>query len=325
VIIDFSDNDIETLAPFKCLATNAPNLKHLSLSNNNLSSVSDFDYLNGYKALLLELLLTGNPLTSTLDKYVLHHQLLERFPGLKLIDSTPPLTSIKFNLPSLVTAAGSPYPIKGSFFDSQGNQNTCAKFINGYFQLFDADDPTHRQKLYGIYTPESCFSLCISKGIGTTSQIHEQFSKSNRNLHDSSKLLSELSTNASFSGTSLGSSSSASGVSASSSSSLLKVGPLHITSILDQLPKTRHNVKDFIADVFLVPTSSSRPLLNISIRGKFLDITSNLIYSFQRVFLLTPASQPGPWPALILNDQLTIVEVVQNNNPGSPHSPAPNV
>jgi len=68
-------------------------------------------------------------------------------------------------------------------------------------------------------------------------------------------------------------------------------------------------MKEFLADVFLVPSQTSK-LLNVSIRGQFLDVTSNVIYFFHRVFLLAPPSEQQPqWPALILNDQLTIVHL----------------
>jgi hypothetical protein len=319
-IIDLSDNDIQTLAGFRCFAQSAPNLKHLSLSNNSLTSISDFDYLSGHKNILLELFLKGNPVLLSTDKYVLHHELVERFPNIKLIDNVAPQSPIKFNLPSTITSAGTPYPVKGNFFDSPSSQGTCANFINRYFQLFDSEDPTHRQKLYGVYTSQSCFSLSIAKGIrvGTTSSIHAQFLKGNRNLHESAQPLAELSHVLSSSSSS-SSSSSTEQKSSGETQSFIKMGPLHITYALEQLPKTKHNVKEFVADVFMISVSNSK-LLNVCIRGNFLELVSNNVYSFHRVFILTPPSQEqaAHWPALILNDQLTIFQVTPN--PGLPSS-----
>jgi len=161
----------------------------------------------------------------------------------------------------------------------------------------------------------SCFSLALPPGIRGT--VHESFLKINRNFHESPYSLAKLSqVSASTSSSSSSSSSSASSSSSSGSSSFIKVGPLHITYALEQFPKTKHNVKDFIADVFLVHVSGTK-LLNISIRGNFLETTSNMIYSFTRIFVLTPPSsaseqQAQGWPGYVLNDQLTISNVVPN-------------
>jgi len=254
-------------------------------------------------------------LSSAIDKYVLHHELVERFPNIKLIDNVSPQSAIKFPIPQNITAAVNPFPVKGSFFDSQNSQVTSANFINRYFQIFDSEDTSHRQKLYGVYTPHSCFSLAITAGIRGT--VHEQFLKSNRNFHESTHSLAKLSQVSISASSSSSSSSSFSNSSSSSNStgattSFIKVGPLHITYALEQFPKTKHNVKDFIADVFLVPVSGTK-LLNVSIRGNFLEAASNVIYSFHRIFVLTPpSSEQAHWPALVLNDQLTISNVVPN-------------
>jgi len=332
VTIDLSENDIETLAAFRCLPRCAPHVKHLSLSSNQISSLSDLDYLTGLRE-LVELILTGNPVTTGLDRCLYHHEVRERFVNLKLLDSLPLQPPIKFNLPSSVSSTVLP-PVKASFFDSTQNQTTCTSFVTKYFALFDTDE---RQKLYSVYTPNSCFSLSLSMSLtrgsgtvrgsgppgvsGTGIQIAPEFLNHNRNLHESAK-----SSDLPVSLTSLPASSSASSSALPISSpgftnSLVKIGPLHITYALDHLPKTKHIIKEFTADVLLLPTSS-KPLLSVSIRGSFLEVISNVVFSFHRVFLLMPPSQEAvsqQWPALILNDQLTLVQVYQLPS-GSPPS-----
>jgi len=251
----------------------------------------------------------------------------ERFVNLKLLDSSPLQPAIKFNLPPSVSSSVLP-PVKASFFDSTQNQTTCTSFVTKYFALFDGDD---RQKLYSVYTSTSCLSLSLSLsltkssgtsrglgpigGSGTGVQIAQEFLSHNRNLHESAKLSeSSVSNPVPLPTSSASSSASSSALSTSNhgfTNSLVKIGPIHITYALDHLPKTKHMIKDFTADVLLLPTSS-KPLLSVSIRGSFLELTSNVVFSFHRVFLLMPPSQEAAspqWPAIILNDQLTIVQV----------------
>ncbi len=94
---------------------------------------------------------------------------------------------------------------------------------------------------------------------------------------------------------------------------LLKVGQLQAVHALSELPKTRHDTKAFVADVFTVPQSSGPALLSVALRGTFIEVATNNIRAFHRIFLLTPPTQDAAakqWPALIVNDQLFIGDVI---------------
>ncbi len=187
---------------------------------------------------------------------------------------------IDFSLPSSVTVTDLP-PVRDSYMDTPQNQAMTTEFIRKYYALYDGEKK-QREQLFSVYASDACFSLAVAKGqrIGF---IDQQYIGANRNLL-------ELCGDAK----------------ADDRRALLKIGPVHVVHLLSTLPRTKHQVDQFVADVFLIP---NKQMLSVTIKGTFVDCDTNEVRTFHRVFLLVPVpsnASNSPFPALITNDELYI-------------------
>lgn len=296
--INFADNDISSLAGFRYFHKSAPNLANLCFSNNPIMSLEELDHLKGYEKKLNELILKGIPAVHGLDSRIYNHEILSRFPTLKLLDLNPVQKLIEFNLPTHVSSVSLP-PAKGSFFDTPGSQSTTTDFVQKFFAMYDSN----RQKLFTVYNENACFSLSIPANV-RYGILPKEYVTHSRNLNTLSSS-STSSSSSSFHSSYKSSAANKQKMADAMVYTLLKQGPAYIVVALDQLPATKHDINSFIADVFVLPSKSGQQLLQLSIHGSFLEVGANVTRKFHRVMLLTPSTNPQ-WPVCILNDQLFI-------------------
>eukprot|EP00823_Brevimastigomonas_motovehiculus_P005749 TRINITY_DN4295_c0_g1_i1.p1 TRINITY_DN4295_c0_g1~~TRINITY_DN4295_c0_g1_i1.p1 ORF type:complete len:597 (-),score=136.60 TRINITY_DN4295_c0_g1_i1:238-2028(-) len=343
--INLASNDIESLASFHNFHQYAPVLANLALHANKIASFQELDNLRGYCLTLNELTLARNPIEQSTHEQIYHYEVSRRFPKLKLLDKQLIKQAIEFQLPSSISGESLAPPTRGSFFDSETTATLCTAFVIKYFQTYDSD--SRGDSLVPVYAPTATFSLTVSADIPQV-ELPAEYGNLSRNLLETQVSLPPIpsttsntsSSSSSSSVSSLSSSSSSSFASSSSTSSAslhsapssilkmsevestVKTKPLHIATALDQLPKTKHSVSDFVADCFVLPmmqSSSSMPkLIYCGLNGVFLETVTGVIRSFSRTFILMPPSQQASiikWPAVIVNDQLFIGPAVGQKQP----------
>lgn len=238
------------------------------------NNISRINELESIRDLKLhELILIENPITSSTHELIYHHEVQKRFPGIKLLDTEPLKQVIQFDIKTNPMP-----PVQGSFFDSEHSLRTATTFVNKFFQLYDSD----RQQLLSAYAANASFSLCVSSK-ANSNNLPQPYISASRNL-----------------------------LKLNNSKDRLVTTPLSIIYQLTRLPPTQHNIPEFVADVFVLPsqtTSAGGSVLTISLRGTFTE-NGNVLRLFHRTFLLVPP-QDDQWPALIVNDQVHISELDQ--------------
>lgn len=306
--INFANNNISSLRPFTMLHSSAPKLVNLSFSQNKIEVLSELTFLRGFTDSLNELLLTGNPCTSALNIKMYQHHVKTLFPRLVLLDSTQARTVIAFDIPA--NSARSDIPVgPGSLFLGDGAQKIATEFVRQYFPIYDAN----RQDLLGAYSNAATFSLTVGK---QSHRIPEAYRNSSHNLiANPVHVLPSQAAHATISRL-------------EAKGAKLITTPIDIVYTLGQLPKSRHNVGDFSADVFIVPsntTTGGSHVLSVSVTGMFTDVDRDMALGFHRVFLLVPEPKDPNWPFKILNDQLSIFDSskAEKTNPPAPAAAQP--
>lgn len=270
--IDFSGNEIVTLKEFRNFHRSAPKLSKLCFANNKIESLDELHFLKDMS--LEELILSPNPVMSTIPEMLYRHKICKRFPKLNLLDMKVPTPIIEFKV-----AKQTGIPTTGSFYDSARDYELAKRFVEMYFSVYDSN----REMLLNAYAPTAIFSQDASIAHSTgAAPLPNVYATSSHNLLNKSDL-----------------------------SSNVACKPFNVVHALLKLPKTTHNIPEMVADVFVPPTRNSE-VLCIAIRGTFLEIDSQKLRLFHRVFLLVPpASASDQWPALIINDQLHVSELDQ--------------
>jgi len=272
--INFSNNNISTLATFEYLGDGAKNLMRLSVANNNIQGLDQLKFLKGLKR-LKHLVLEPNPGISGLLPEVTMAACKELFPELKKLGNLDCREVISFDLPP-ETSGGDLPPPKGSHFDSKRTQDLAINFIKKYIQIFDNEN---RERLDEFYLREtSCFSICAEFKNPTAGN----YKNIARNLHEMRD--AQL--------------------------SKTKVGRSIITATLVSLPKMKHEVQGFVADAIHLPcvVPGMNNIFKVSLRGKYWE-SANSIRNFHRVMLLV-WSQNGVY---INNDMLFIGGLITKN------------
>lgn len=244
------------------------------------------DCLKAYQDQIVEIILRGNPMIENLSLMAYHHGVRTALRGVKILDQQPVRKLINFNLPSARAAVALP-PEKGSFADSDQNKALCEQFLRQYFQVFD----TGRQSLVDAYHEACCFSLALHSRISFGS-MPKQYTNYDRDLV---KLNPTLCTT----GTAAAAKRAAN--KRDEVKSLLQRGRIHVIHCLDLLPKTRHDFNAMTFDTFLLPSKTGLQLLQVVVRGSFLEVEAGTIRQFHRVFLLATG---GKWKVQIVNDNL---------------------
>ncbi|XP_073514582.1 nuclear RNA export factor 1 [Phyllobates terribilis] len=264
--LDLGNNKLYKLDHLSEIHLKAPNLKILNLSENLLKSEKDLDNLKGLK---LEMLwLDGNPLCKSFkDQTVYISAMRERFPKLLQLDGhdlPPPIT---FDVETPTTLP----PSKGSYLAGDDIKALVLRFLQQYYACYDSED---RQGLLNVYHDEACCSLSIPSQIGqnpSRSSLGDYFnySRNIKRLRDPTLRFK-----------------------------LLKYKRLNVVSLLNELPRTQHDLNSFVVDV----TAQSNTLLCFVVNGVFkVEGQSNdPVRAFTRVFIAVPGSDGG---LLLVNDE----------------------
>jgi hypothetical protein len=278
VTISFKSNEIQSLSTFASLASAAPNLQNLSFEDNKISKLQDLSNISDLQS-LQQVIFHGNPITlSDPNSYLAY--LVYKFPTVRVVDHVDVPRFIQFDLPDHAVAGYIPSS-RNSFFMDDSCESFAMDFVPKFFDAFDSEQ--RADVLVDVYLPDSQFSLTVNP---SPEQL-EGYSSVDRNLKNSEEFDSK-------------------------SSEFLVTGTVGISSFFKNMPRTRHNVSEFLADVVLVP-SGDMPLLLLTVHGEYLEqvirpnggeVTETRY--FDRVFTLANAQGSNYVNCFIINDQLHV-------------------
>nr|XP_020732236.1 nuclear RNA export factor 3 isoform X2 [Odocoileus virginianus texanus] len=208
--------------------------------------------------------------TTSPDKSTNISTILELFPRLLSLDGqdTPSGPKCAIEVPKCLPTC------KGSFFGSDELKSLILQFLQQYYLIHDYGD---RQGLLCAYHEEACFSLTIPfhlKDPGPSSMC--AYFKNSRNM----KKLKDP--NLQF--------------------QLLKHTKCDIVRALCGLPKTQHDFRSFMVDMWFQTES----MLCFSVNGVFKEVegrSPGCVRAFTRTFITTPAT---PSSFSIVNDKLFV-------------------
>jgi nuclear RNA export factor len=286
--INFGQNRIRNLSAFTVLAPALANLLNVCFENNQVADFNQLDHLKSPK--WRELIFIGNPIASK-ENY--KSEITRRFPTLSFLDRAKLEPEFKF--PAIPTAAMPPE--RGSFYDSPDRQAIALGFLKKYLEVFDAN----RQALLEVYTEESFFSLSVFSPTPPQGQQHQQHRGGGQHGH---KIDGRLTSYMPHSRNLLHLRE------AGTRGQRIHRGKILIISELMKLPQTKHQLDDVILEVFLADGFPYQVLF-INVHGHFWDAVAEQNRSYDRTFLLTPSTPAmraytEGWPAVIVNDSLTI-------------------
>ncbi|XP_077001030.1 nuclear RNA export factor 1-like isoform X1 [Tamandua tetradactyla] len=246
----------------------APKVKILNLSKNQLKSVWELEKMKGLN--LEELWLEGNPLCNNFSNQSTYvSSILELFPKLLRLDGQ--------ELSSITVGIEAPKRLptcQGSFFGSETLKSLVLQFLQQYYLIYDCGD---RQGLLSAYHNEACFSLTTpfksqSSFLGS---LNEYF-KESRNM----KVLKD----------------------ADRRVQLLKYTKHDIVDSLSVLPKTQHDLGSFVVDLCF----EMETMLCFSVSGVFQEVegkSQGSIRAFTQTFITIPGSYFG---LCIVNEELFV-------------------
>ncbi|CAO1613084.1 unnamed protein product [Sympodiomycopsis kandeliae] len=340
--ISLGQNDFKSLIPILTLPQHIPNLQNLSLENNDLKWTKDLAVLNGKSgkfAGLRELVLTGNPMqtnaASALNEEGYRAEVISTFPTLTLLDSVD--VSQKESAIAQLPSGGKkskgdqvlgpetpirnfPVQTKAGFSDEAAN-GIVPSFLHRFFTLFDSSRES--PELRSVYASNATWTIVVNTSIPPRARsAGYQNSKDLPRQKDLtwSMYLKSL-TNHNI--MSLG---------AKSASKGCPIGAGTILAMFKKMPATRHPITDaskFVVDSWILPNTvvgalvgskqGTQPeklekpdaVLFINVKGEFAEGPSFGVRSFERTFMVAPASPESPaakagWPCTILSEQLTV-------------------
>uniref|UniRef100_A0A8C5G389 Nuclear RNA export factor 1-like n=1 Tax=Gouania willdenowi TaxID=441366 RepID=A0A8C5G389_GOUWI len=270
--LNLSHNCIQRLDELSELVTKVPHLKALNLSHNDLKSEHELDKLKGLK--LVELWLVRNPLCDLFkdpSSYV--SAVCQKFPQLLKLDGNDLPPHIGFDVETPTTLP----PCKVSQCDAELSVSVVVFCLfHRYYSVYDSGD---RQSLLGAYHDEALLSLTTPYNVQNPSRsgLREYF-KDSRNLKRTKDSTMRF--------------------------HLLKHKRLNVVALLNELPKTQHDITSFTVDVNAY-TVSSRLICHTLSYIIFVvdDKSKESTRAFSRVFITVPAVNSG---LCIINDQLFI-------------------
>jgi len=318
--ISLANNNLQSTHVITTIAHYLPNLANLSLENNSLRVWKDLDsisQLSDKKDKLLklrELILIGNPIreleyqNNRVDTY--KNNIIRRFPTLEILDKEP-VTKISFDAPqtphpagpsgSHPTAKDFPAPMQPPLIAGVDG-SIITSFLARFFPLFD----TQRTALPNVYNEFATFSFQANTSIPARAKIQGfQYSKEMPNqrhlewspwLGAGSRNLSRV---------------------AGMVDKMLKsihVGRENVLNAISSLPRTKHDIVG-AADKFCIDawpvTHEDRTTLFLSVHGQLVEEPVGGVRSFDRSFVLVPASEgsrakANGWDVEVLSDQLVI-------------------
>ncbi|EJD37702.1 NTF2-like protein [Auricularia subglabra TFB-10046 SS5] len=314
--ISFANNGLTSLTPLISLDHFLPDTRNISLEGNELKTFRDVEpFASNRKRLnkLRELILIGNPLREGFLKSgrAEHYQseIIRRFPTLEILDGST-IAKISFDAPSTSAAEAAAVPIpQATTFPVAMNpgliapdvQTLVGEFLTRFFGYFD----NSRSSLAAIYDPNATFSYSVNTAIPARAKVqglHNSKDYPNQRKLEWSQWLTG--------------SRNLSRARIDQAMEALHMGTAQIGEALAKIPATRHDLTKggtFVADATTIDGAPcpGGVLLKISVHGQFTEVSCEGVRSFDRTFILAPATPGTPahaagWPVVILSDQLVI-------------------
>ncbi|ODQ82556.1 hypothetical protein BABINDRAFT_159120 [Babjeviella inositovora NRRL Y-12698] len=149
--VNLANNNLTDLATIASLPATFPGLVNLSLADNKLSKPRVFETWKKKLNSLRELVLTNNAVVNDVTAIP---DILKCFPRLVVLNGVTVRDEAKLTQTFTFPITTSPM-----FFENPSIQELASGFIANYIKLWD--DPTSRDQLLSLYTPESQFSLQV--------------------------------------------------------------------------------------------------------------------------------------------------------------------
>ncbi|PPQ83094.1 hypothetical protein CVT25_003798 [Psilocybe cyanescens] len=293
-----------------------PKLLNLSLQNNKIRDKKEITMIVPRKDKMIhlrELVLTGNPLREQAYKAgqgaTYRSDIVRRFTSLAVLDQEP-IAQISFDGPQPSTSAMPvekpnattfPFDMNPSFVTGVDG-GLVSKFLINFFNAFDGQ----RESLINAYDPAATFSFSANTSIPARARLvgfHSSREMPNQRklewktwLDGGSRNLNRI------------------GGDPQKTLQNLHVGGEQIISVLRSLPSTAHDIggppEKFCIDAFPVMHGQSMGLL-LTVHGQFTELGTGGIRSFDRTFMLVPATEgsrakANGWDIVILSDQWII-------------------
>ncbi|THH21303.1 hypothetical protein EW146_g226 [Bondarzewia mesenterica] len=316
--LSLANNHLSSTHGLSTIAHYLPDLANLSLENNNLRTWKDIDTLSQLSDKkdklknLRELILLGNPVRERQgadDQYKNH--IIRRFPTLEMLDKEA-VAKIAFDNPAASTSSTphtGPVPTATTFpaemrppFVAGVDGNIIVNFFARFFPLFDSQ----RAGLIDVYHESATFSFQANTSIPARARIQGfQYSKEmphQRHLEWSAWLGAGSRNLSRVAGA------------VDKMVKSLHVGREEVVKAITSLPRMRHEVasspEKFCIDAWPV-TQGEKTTLFLSVHGQFTEEPVGGIRSFDRSFILAPATPESRarlngWDVEILSDQLVV-------------------
>ncbi|KAI9263506.1 hypothetical protein EDC94DRAFT_606960 [Helicostylum pulchrum] len=304
ITISFARNHLKNVQQISTLAQYLPNIQNISFQENLFKDYANLEALSGTGKLknLRELLMAGNPLCEAEIKqrgnnraYI--RNMVKRFPSLVLLDGVPVQLTEEEIATVHKTGRVLPVDTKPNFFDNEISQAAAIDFVSKYYQLFDAN----RIALSVMYDSNAVFSITTNIKLRAQQKIRRKDKK--KMMDDEEKLTwTTLSRNLM-------------GKAKKQEGKGLLIGPDAIGNTICRLPTTIHDLQktdDFVFDAHQSPIG-----LVITLHGEFKEEESTPPYSYDRTFVLRPATPETPamaagWPYVIMSDMLCVRDYIGN-------------
>ncbi|XP_045460289.1 nuclear RNA export factor 1-like isoform X2 [Harmonia axyridis] len=255
--LNLNDNNIQILTFLQKFIAKLNKVKILYLGQNKIKDIAMLDSLKGLP--LVELFLEGNPLCGKFkDKSIYTSEVRSRFPKIMKLDGLDLPPPICFDLADEVAL---PTPAK-TFLCEANAGSIIRQFLEQYFTLFDSEN---RQMLIQAYHEQATFSMTMAYPYGTKDKSVNWlnwYSTDNRNL------LKLTDPERRF--------------------KLLKQGNVSIVSFLKYMPKTKHDLMNFLVDL----TVCNSMMMSFNISGSFKELKGSHknppVRWFSRTFVIVP-------------------------------------
>ncbi|ORX47205.1 NTF2-like protein [Hesseltinella vesiculosa] len=156
ITISVARNGLFNSGPIKIIADLFPNISNLSLADNDFKKPMALDALACKLPHLTELVLTGNPLATSMDPATYAREMQQRFPTLTQLDYQP-LAALAAP-PSSIPSIQSLPPVQPDFFDQPVSQQAAQDFLSKFFPTFDSN----RSALAPLYDEAANFSIKVT-------------------------------------------------------------------------------------------------------------------------------------------------------------------
>lgn len=275
--VNLAQNNLQEVTSVTTLAQSFPDLKNLSLADNQISRLRGIENWRHKFRNMRELILTGNPIIANEPTY--KDEIMKMFPRLIMLDGNVVRDESQLDVLKL------PLPVKHTFFENPEVQSVSSNFLTSYFDLFDRD----RTQLLQLYDDMSMFSLSVNN------QAPRIITANNTMGPHSWSAYIPMSRNMTR-------------ISANQRQTKLSLGPQAIGNAFRRIPETKHTLVEspekFAIDVWRTqgvrqPDDTG---IVITIHGEFME-RSQAHRSFDRTFILLPGQMGN---MIVASDMFTV-------------------